>query len=389
MPVYEQGLRKALAIVVKVKDTVKCVFDTEHDRAFRYSPDVLHDFEQHQASFTYPLWKRIKVLHGFYSEVDKIRREQIKQINAILEDVDRRVPALPDGQKAFPTQALRRPLDAFRQELDFSADKPNRTVTAGGSSFAIMTVGYKICDGRYREALARLADLESELTQPGKLVSGFKELLSVWEELRTEVGELEERLAEVEAFFADAPANVKTEAEISDLRAHFENLRYEVCEGGIRQGTDEAAGRAILTLVEGLKTDLDKVRTHPSSLRDQLQGKESQAVQSLEVVYQSKYRDLMRAWTGIRLAQSQEPKSWPQDKAETYGKTQDKFDQLVEQMRRDGEKFFGSEPQTTFEVYVALCRMELDKQPIDWDSSEYERHVNVLKRKKLLELKLK
>jgi hypothetical protein len=391
MPVYEQELRKALAVVVKVKDTVKCVFDTEPERAFRYSADVLHDFEQHQASLTYPLWKRVKILHGFYSDVDKIRREQIKQINAIVDEVDRRVPALSDGQKAFPIQALRRPLDAFRQELDFNPDKPNRTVTAGGSSFAIMTVGYKICDGRYQQALERLNELESELTQPGKLVAGFRELLGVWEELRKEVGEVEQRLGAVEAFFADAPATVKTEIELGDLRGDFESLKYEIYEGGIRQGTDEreAAGRAILTLVDGLKADLDKVRTQPSNLRDQLQGKESQAVQSLEVLYQSKHRDLMRAWTGIRLAQNLEPKSWPQEKGETYGKTQEKFDQMVEEMQRDGEKYFGSESQTTFGVYVGLCRMELDKQLIDWDSFEYERHVNFLKRKKLLELKMK
>jgi hypothetical protein len=391
MPIYEQNLRKALAVVGKVRDAVKRVYDSAADRTFRYSPDVLHDFEQNQASSTYPLWKRVQILHGFYSEVDRKRRELIKQTDSALEEVDRRVPALPDGQKAFPTQALRRPLEAFRQELDFSPDKPNKTVTAGGSSFAINTIGYKICDQKYREGLDRLRDLEAELMQPGKLVAGFRELLSVWEGLRQQVAGLEQRLRDVEAFFTDAPADVRSATGLDDLKFEFENLRVEICEGGIRQGTDgrEAAGAAILSLVAGLKSDLDKVRTHPNDFSERLSGLEAKAVQSLEVSYQSKHRDLIRASAGIRKAQSEAELMWPQQKEATYGKTKQAFDQMVVEMEKEGESYFKGETLTSFDVYKSLCRIELDGQKVDWDSPEYERHVTCLKRKRLLELRLK
>jgi len=390
MPAYEQGLRKALSVVVKVKLAVKSVFDTEGDRAFRYAPAVLLDFEQQQNLPTYPLWRRVKVLHGFYSEVEKKRRELIKQIAAITEDVDRRVPELSDGQKAFPTQALMRPLGAFKQELDFSADKPNKTVTAGGSSFAIMTVGYKICDGKYREAFERLDFLEAQLTHPGKLVAGFKELLNAWESLRNEVRELDDRLKSVEAFFADAPDDVKNDVGIDDLRSDLDDLRVEICEGGIRQGTDnrEAAGQAILTLVDGLKADLDKVRNGPANLRERLQGKEAQAVQSLEVAYQSKYAALIKATAGIRSVRDADPLRWPDVKADTFGATKALFDAMVQQMQSEGELFFADVQGTNFQDYQGLCKQALAGKAIDWDG-EYERHVNPLKRLKLLELKLK
>jgi hypothetical protein len=393
MPAYEQSLRKALAVIGKVQIAVRRVYDSAAERAFRYSPDVLHDFERTQSSPIYPLWKRVKILHGFYSDVDKKRRELIKQIDAALEEVERRVPNLPppDGQKAFPLQPIVRPLKAFKQELDFSADKPNKTVTAGGSSFAIMTVGYKICDQRYREAISRLTDLEIELTQPGKLVAGFKELLGVWEGLCKEVTGLEQRLAEIEAFFADAPAKVRADTGIEDLKAQLDDLQVGIIGGGMRLGTDnrETAGAAILSLVDGLKSDLDKVRTQPGNLADRMTGLEAQAVQSLEVAYQSKHRDLIRAWTGIRLAQQKEAQSWPQEKGATYGKTLEKFERLVEQMRSEGESYFAGETETTFGDYVGLCRQVMDRKPIDWDSPEYSRHVICLKRKKLLEYQLK
>ncbi len=391
IPMYEQCLRKSLAVISKVRDEVRRIYDAAAERAFRYSPEVLLDFEQNQSSPGYPLWKRVKVLQGFYADVDKKRRELLKRIGEVLQDVERRVPDLPEGQKAFPTQALSRPLSAFRQELDFRPDRPNKTVTAGGSSFGVVTVGYKICDNRYREALERLGHLEAELSLPGKLVAGFLELLSTWEGLRTELVGIRSRLDAVRAFFADAPAKVKSEAGLEDNESEFDELTYQINGGGIRHNTDEReeANAPVLSLVDGLKTDMDKLRTQPRDLADHLEGLESQAVQSLEVAYQAKHRNLMRAWTSIRVAVRKDPRTWPQQRAETYGKTQAAFDGLVAEMRAEGERYFAGEPDTTLDVYVALCGMELDEQPIDWDSPEYERHVTSLKRKKLLELRLR
>lgn len=394
MPACEQGLRKSLAVVVKVRDAVRSVFDTEADRLFKYSPDYLSEFEKHQGSPNYPLWKRVKILHGFYSDLDKRRRELIKQITAITDEVERRVPDVQDGgykdQKAFPLQPLVRPLGAFQQELDFSAEKPNKTVTAGGSSFAIMTVGYKICDGKFREAFQRVDNLEAELTQPGKLVAGYRELLSTWEQLRSDVTELEARLCAITAFFADAPDNVKDAAELDTLQSELVELREYLCEGGIRENTEgrEARGDAILTLVKGLKEDVDEVRNAPANLRDRLQGKEAQAVQSLEVRYQSEHGPLIKAATAMRMVQSKDLPKWPSERAETYGKTEALFVELVEQMRREGQKYFKGEPEVSFDDYVGLCRLALKGDPIDWDG-EYERVVNPLKRLKLLELRLK
>lgn len=368
MPAYEQGLRKSLGVIVKVTDAVRSVFDTEADRLFKYSPEVLGDFEQHQTSPTYPLWKRVKILYGFYSELDKRRRELIKQITTVSDDVERRVPDVPTGeykdQKAFPIQPLVRPLGAFRQELDFSAEKPNKTVTAGGSSFAIMTVGYKICDGKFREAFERVDNLESELTQPGKLVAGFRELLGVWEQLRSEVTELKARLAAVTDFFADAPDEVTREAEIGALQTEIEDLNEYLCEGGIRENTEgrEARGDAILMLVTGLKGDVDEVRNAPGNLRDRLQGKEAQAVQSLEVRYQSDYSHLIRAVAGIRSAQGGDPLRWPDKRAETYRKTVALFDGLVEQMRSEGQTYFAESTETTFDDYVGLCKLVTERR---------------------------
>lgn len=394
MPAYEQGLRKSLAVVVKVRDSVCSVFDTEADRLFKYSPDYLSEFEKHQSSPNYPLWKRVKILHGFYSELDKRRRELIKQIATTNDEVERRVPDVHQGgykdQKSFPLQPLARPLSAFHQELDFSAERPDKTVTAGGSSFAIITVGYKIRDGKFREAIERIDNIEAELTQPGKLVAGFRELLATWEQLRNDVEELETRLTAITAFFADAPRDVKDAAELDSLQSELDELRDYLCNGGIRENTEgrEARGDAILSLVKGLKEDVDEVRNAPANLRDRLQGKEAQAVQSLEVRYQSDHGPLIKAATAIRMVQNKALPKWPSERSETYGKTEAEFAELVEQMRREGQEYFTGEPEVSFDDYVGLCKLALNKTTIDWDG-DYERVVNPLKRLKLLELRLK
>ena len=399
MPVYEQQLVKSLAVIVRVKNAVTSVFDASANQTFQYSPDFLPEFERNHTSTNYPLWRRVKILEGFYADIDNQRKELIKQIDETIAEVDSRVPLLSDdpyaGQKAFPTLALSRPLAAFRQELDFGADKPNKTVTAGGSSYAIKTVGYKISDHKYQEAQQRLVEIKNELTQPGRIVAGFKELLSGWEKLGERVQSLHSRLTAVEKFFDDAPPMVKQQAGLAAIRKHFESLEYQVAKGGIRQGTEdrEEAGAPIFSLVEGLKKDLDEIRANPSfsptAIEDGLDGLEAQSVQTLEITYQSEHSALVRAWAGVRLANGQESKQWPRQCAASYEKTRNQFEDLVATMRTEGKAYFADAGGTTFQDYVGLCEKELAGKKIDWDAPEYETHITNLKKKKLLELKLR
>ncbi|QDU37642.1 hypothetical protein Mal4_19570 [Maioricimonas rarisocia] len=392
MPVFEQQLRKALGVIGEVQKNATRVFDTTGDRAFRYSPDVLHDFEKQYGVTTYPLWKRVRVLHGFYVDLDRRRKLLIKQIDEIAQEVDTRVPELDDGQKAFPTQAISRPLDAFRQELDFSADRPNRTVTAGGSSLGIVTVGYKLCcdPPKFEEAINRLGEITAELEQPGKLVAGFKGLLSVWEGLRDETEQCRERMVQVEAFFADAPAEVRSKSDLDVLKNRFDELHYALNEGGIREGTDnrEGAGEQIWQLVNGLKSDLDKVRTGPASLLDDMNGLEARAVQTLEVQYQEQHGALMRAWTGVRLAKRENPEAWPRERKKTWSETKAVFDEMVERMQAEGSEYFSGESGVTFNDYLQMCQIVLKGQEIDWESDEMDRRIPGLKRLKLVKLEL-
>jgi len=399
MPLYEQQLVKSLAVIMRVKNAVTSVFDATANNAFQYSPDFLPDFEQNQSSSNYPLWKRVKILEGFYAGIDNQRKELIKQIDETKSEVDSRVPTLSDepyaGQRAFPTLALARPLAAWRQELDFGADKPNKTVTAGGSSYAIKTVGYKISDHKYQEAQQRIVEIKNDLTQPGKIVAGFKELLASWETLGQRVDSLRARLSTVEAFFSDAPTEVKQQAGLTDIRKQFEKLENQVAKGGIRQGTEdrEAAGAPIFSLVEGLKKDLDAIKSNPSdsptAIEEELDGLEAQSIQTLEIKYQSENSALVRAWAGVRLANGQESKSWPRQCAVTFGKTRQQFEDLVATMRTEGNAYFADVTGTTFDDYIGLCQKELSGQKIDWDASEYDTHIRNLKKKKLLELKLR
>ena len=131
LPVYEERLRMALGVITQVSNALTSVYDPDRDRAFSYVPEAIQEFQQMQAGATYPLWKRIKILEGFYKEVEERRKGLLKRIDGVRHEVDSQVPDLPDGKKALPTQAITMPLELFSRELNFSADHPNRTITVG------------------------------------------------------------------------------------------------------------------------------------------------------------------------------------------------------------------------------------------------------------------
>jgi len=129
MPLYEQKLRTTLDTVRGVRDDIHWVYDPAELAIFRFNADALHHFEINQAAPSFPLWRRIEVLRGFYEQLDEERRQLLRQIATVSADIAARVPDViegPDkGIQAFPTQPLTLPLSMVEQELDFDADHPN------------------------------------------------------------------------------------------------------------------------------------------------------------------------------------------------------------------------------------------------------------------------
>ena len=390
MPVYEQRLRTALGLIGKIKSALGRVYDPQRDRAFSYSPEVLTDFQANQAN--YPLWKRIKVLEGFYRDLDTRRRDLVARINKVREEVDRRVPALKDGDgtKAFPTQVLSLPLEMYHQELSFDSLRPNKTIAVGGSTVGIASVGYKIFDGKYKEAVDRLNAIEAELTQPGKLVSNFYEHLGQWESMCAEIGKILSAFKAKEAFLTDAPEPIKNEIGIKQLGSELDDLEFQLTGGGIRQSVDvaEAAGAPPAELISRLEVDLQKLSAAPQALLTKLVAIDQRLLPSMEERYQKAYADLTRAHTRICNMQGKEFPLWPSQLGSSYVKTESRFKEHVDMMRKEGEAFFSDVAGTKFDDYVSLLKMQEEGEPIDWHSSALRVHMENLARKKLLELRL-
>jgi hypothetical protein len=388
--VYEERSKAAVGVVREVRTAVRSVFDPSELGAFRYSPDSLREYEAEAASLGYPLWKRLAVLRSFYSELEKRRKALVKRMDEVLVEVDKRVHELPSGEKAFPIQALTLPLSLYRQELNFGADRPEKTVSAGGSSFGVKTVGFKIASGHYIEAMERLDTIEKDLHQPGELVPAFLELLKTWEGLRKQVSGLQEKFGRVADFFSDAPLEDRKKYDISGIEGELADLVDLIEEGGIRLGTDsrEDAGTPPFQLIQGLKDDLRKAQDGPRALQERLDGIIPSVVSSLEEFYSERYRYRMNAIARIRLVQGQTPSVWPDAAAETFGKTKAVFEDTVRRIEMEGETFFAGCGDTSFNTYVGFCQLELEKKFIDWKSVEHKRHRDVLMDKNLLTLKL-
>lgn len=394
MPLYEQRLRIAAAVVREVRAHVAWVYDPDGLRAFRYSVEALRYFDSHGKSPAFPLWQRLAVLAGFYADLEKQRKDLLNAMDKVLAEVDQRVPELktgPDaGMKAFPTQALELPVNLRRQELGFTAANPERTVAAGSTTLGVEALGYKLASGNYLDAMERLQAIRAELEDPGKLISAFRLALEKWEGLCGTARELKQRFAAVDAFFADAPDEVRNEIGLDALQNEVNNFYTTVLEGGVREGTDnrETAGWRAHQLIEGLSEDLAKLHAMPQQLQEAMDALLPNVLRSLQTRYQQDQGGVLSAITRINAVQGRDAPFWPQKLEATYGVSRAAFDGLVDTMQREGQRCFKDGGDTTFEVFVRYCEQDMKGKPIDWDAPENQRHVQALRERKLLQLRL-
>jgi hypothetical protein len=390
MPVYEQRLLTSLMVIRKVTRDTRWVYDPEQLSAFRYSNTCLEDFDKTGSSTEYPLWKRLAVLKGFYHELDKKRKKSIIKIDKILKEVQGRVLDLDTGEKAFPIQPLTLPLGLFRQELDFGADKPEKTIAGAGTTLGVKTIGFKLAADQYSEAFERLENIGEELEQPGKLVPRFMELLSQWDDLRKEADELSEKVESLGSFFSDAPVEICDQYEVDEIKLEFDDLHQIVEQGGIREGTDsrETAGTPVFQLIDGLADDINKIREFPKKLLERIEGTEQGILPSIAENYQKKHAAKLKAFSSIRRVQGKTPPVIPDKKESTWGKTVAVFDNFILQADKEGNAFFADTGDTNFEDYIGFCQLELNGKQIDWHTQENKSHRDALIDKKLLTLKL-
>jgi hypothetical protein len=336
------------------------------------------------------LWKRIKVLEGFYRAVDDSRKTLLKRIKEVLDQVDAQVPDLADGKKVLPTQAITMPLELFSQELNFSADHPNRTIRVGGSTLGIKSLGFKLQGKKYLEARERLDEIEAELTQPGRIVSQFMQCLKLWQDLTAEAKTVSTQVEKTESFYADAPEPVKRKAGLRVLAGELADLLDALTQGGLRQGVDEAdaAGAPATDLVKVLEQSLKQLADTPSVISEKARDLMQQVLPVLTERYQQDHRDLVRAATSLRRVKGGELPSWPQQLQPTYAATERKFADLVAQMRGEGDEVFAGVTGTRFDDYIHLLKEQAEGRPIDWQDETHRIHMNNLQSLKLLELRL-
>lgn len=394
IPLYAQKLKTTLDTVLGVRDDIHWVYDPAELATFRYNSEALADFEANQAQPRYPLWRRSEVLKGFFDQLDDDRKKLIRRLETLRAEVEASVPKIPSGPdagtQAFPTQPLTLVLEMYQQELDFSSEHPNKTVAALGTTMGVSTIGYKLVAGHYLEVLDRLAHVRGELFDGGKLVDTFLTTLDRFTELRQQTTQLREHFDDLAAFLVDAPSEVVANVGLGTLRGQVETVEGLFFEGDIRQKTDEreAARHRVTDLLPKLVDDLDSVADHPRQAREAVDGAKQRLLPSLQTTYQSRHAARLNALVRIRKVKGEELPNWPDGLAATWAQTVGAFEAVVDAIDTEGQAFFTDEAETSFEVFVAFCSMDLKNQAIDWNLPENERHVTPLMRKKLLRLGL-
>lgn len=394
IPLFAQRLQTTLQTVLGVREDIGWVYDPAELATFRYNPEALADYEANQTQPRYPLWRRAEVLKGFFEQLDDDRQRLLRRIDTVRADLDANVPAIavgPDaGQQAFPTQPLTLMLDMYQQELDFSADHPNKTVAALGTTMGVSTIGYKLVSGHYGEVLERLRQVRGDLFDNGKLVDTFLSALDRFKALQQQTHDLLQRLDSLGTFLSDAPGDVRRGVGLDMLRRQVETVEDTFLAGGIRQKTDEreAARHRVTDLLPRLLEDLDSVADRPRQAREAVDSARQGLLPSIEAKFQGLYKARLNALYRIRKVQGKDIPRWPDRPEATWGQTIAAFDAVVAAIESEGNAWFAGEEHTTFDVFVAFCEMELQRRPIDWTAPESERHVGPLMRKGLLRLGL-
>ena len=108
----------------------------------------------------------------------------------------------------------------------------------------------------------------------------------------------------------------------------------------------------------------------------------------MQATYNLNHGDLLSAFTTIRRVSGSDLVAWPEQLGATYGVTQAAFDVLVNTMRSEGEAYFADVEGTNFDDYVGLRRLQRTDDKVDWSETSYGSHVDALRKKKLLELRL-
>ena len=394
-PVFAHRLRATLDTVLGVREDIHWVYDPAEIATFRYNTEALADYEARQAQANFPLWRRADVLKGFFDQLDEDRKKMLRSIASVRADVEARVPVISIGadagaQQAFPTQPLTLVLDLYEQELDFDANHPNKTVAALGTTMGVSTVGYKLVAGKYMEVLDRVAHVRGELLDGGKLVDTYLSALKRFLDLRTDAGEVRQRYEWLASFLSDAPEEVKRGVGLAALGTQVAAVEALFFGGLIRQKTDdrEAMRHRVTELLPRLVEDLDREADKPRQAREAVEKAKQGLLPSLEANYQGRHKYRINALYRIRRVQGKDVPAWPQVLAASWAKTVATFDAVVRSIDEEGAAYFRGESETTFEVFVAFCKMDLERTEMDWSAAENERHVQVLMRKRLLRLGL-
>jgi hypothetical protein len=177
---------------------------------------------------------------------------------------------------------------------------------------------------------------------------------------------------------------------LDQLADVVDTLRSIFFDGDIRQPTDarEAARHRVQDLLPRLVEDLNGQADLPRQTLEAIDDARQRILPSITAAYQEQHGVRLNALYRIRRARGGDVPNWPDRFAETWGATVAALDAVVDMIDREGAACFAGEPDTTFDVFVALCGMDLDKQPIDWRAPEYSRHAEPLMRRGLLRLEL-
>jgi hypothetical protein len=259
-----------------------------------------------------------------------------------------------------------------------------------GTTLGISTIGYQLVSGKLLEVLDRLAAIRADLCDGGKLVDTFNTALDRFLVLRQDTQDTAHRLGELTDLLADAPPAITEDLGLAGLNAGVETLLGVFFQGDIRQKTDEreAARHRVPTLLPKLVEDLESMADQPRQVRESIDAARQSLLPSLVVKYQRDYGARLNALYRIRRVQGQPVPNWPDRLATTWGETVAAFESVVSAIAAEGQAFFAGEADTTFEVFVALCALDLEQQPIDWQAPEYAPHARVLMKKRLLRLEL-
>ncbi|MGM0502103.1 MAG: hypothetical protein ACQERJ_06205, partial [Bacillota bacterium] len=336
-----------------------------------------------------PIWKRLRYVQLFHQYITKIKEPAANKIDKKIEEV------MTNNQYQgyeIPVAPLTLLLREYKKEISYSTDV-DKTKTIRLPVDTTEMLAHYLKKAEYSQALTRLKSVLSkcglQLSDSGVkwsnsgLVDKFNQIKENFKKIVDDYLAHQDEVAQWQDFFATAPEEWKNNQEYKQL----DRIRFGLetfLEAGLKEKIEDAEEEG---KIDKLLDIMEEEVKDKLNLVQQLKGTIESVENFVREQKNSWYdENLIAAVNKLRVKNNQQEFHYNKSKApkaEDYQQAKNKADNLMRELRLEGQEYFKKLEKTTFDFYLRVVK---NNGQIDW--GEYQVEQQELLEQGLIKIKV-